>query len=51
VVKEELVIAKKRVEDTETVEADLRKERVDVEQVRGREDEPSRRTRTDRREI
>lgn len=51
VVKEELVIAKERVQDTETVEADLRKERVDVEQVRGREDEPSTRTRTDRREI
>ena len=49
VVKEELVISKDRVQDTETVEADLRKERIDVEEVRGREGETTKRT--GRREI
>jgi uncharacterized protein (TIGR02271 family) len=43
VVKEELVIAKERRPETETVEADVRKERVDVDRVGRPEDEPRRR--------
>ena len=31
VLKEEIVVKKKEVQDTQTVEADLRKERVDVD--------------------
>jgi len=38
VVKEELVIGKHKVEEATNVEADLRKERVDVERTRGAED-------------
>jgi uncharacterized protein (TIGR02271 family) len=37
VVKEEIVIKKKAVRETRTVEADLRKERVDVEEHRTRD--------------
>lgn len=37
VVKEELVVGKKQIQETERVEADLRKERVDVDQPGGRE--------------
>jgi uncharacterized protein (TIGR02271 family) len=44
VVKEELVIAKDRVTETENVEADVRRERVDVERV-GRPDDDERRNR------